>query len=255
MRGKPALFVISSKIRARIRFSAEVRMTVVDKLKNLSEQSLAEFMARLVPTMPRERVAGVRVPAIRRLAKSLDDAEREDFLNALPHFYLEENILHSVLVSGMKDFDATVEAVREFLPHIDNWAVCDALSPRSFARADVRDRVRELAFGWLASERVYTARFGANCMRSFMLGEGFDKSVADAVARVGGEYYLDMGAAWFFCEAIVKRPDEVLPYFEEGRLSVEVHRLAVKKCVESFRVTSELKEHLRALPLPESTGE
>ena len=43
-------------------------MTVVDKLKNLSEQSLAEFMARLVPTLPRERVAGVRVPAIRRLA-------------------------------------------------------------------------------------------------------------------------------------------------------------------------------------------
>lgn len=88
-----------------------------------------------------------------------------------------------------------------------------------------------------------------------MLGEGFDKSVADAVARVSGEYYLDMGAAWFFCEAIVKRPDEVLPYFEEGRLSVEVHRLAVKKCVESFRVPRELKEHLRALPLPERTGE
>ena len=56
-----------------------------------------------------------------------------------------------------------------------------------------------------------------------------------------------MMVAWYFAAALAKRYDEVIPYFEERRLDEWVHRKAIQKAVESFRVTEEHKEYLRSL--------
>ena len=60
----------------------------------MGEEDYRKFSAKLMPTVPEKSVIGIRVPLLRKYAKSLDDYEA--FLEALPHTYFEENNLHKI---------------------------------------------------------------------------------------------------------------------------------------------------------------
>ncbi|KLU63770.1 DNA alkylation repair enzyme [Desulfosporosinus acididurans] len=73
---------------------------------------------------------GIRIPYLRKLAREFSKTpEASEFLKILPHTYYEENNLHGFLIETIRDYDATVDAVDEFLRYIDNWATCDLISP------------------------------------------------------------------------------------------------------------------------------
>lgn len=56
------------------------------------------------------------------------------FLETLPHPYYDEDLLHAILLGGIKEFDRCAAHVEAFLPYIDNWAVCDTLRPAVFKK-------------------------------------------------------------------------------------------------------------------------
>jgi hypothetical protein len=41
------------------------------------------------------------------------------FLNELPHEYYEENLVHFILISFIKDFDTCIKDIIRFLPYVD----------------------------------------------------------------------------------------------------------------------------------------
>ena len=80
-----------------------------------------DFSAKLTPTIDKELFIGVRVPKLREIAKKFKSHEKiEDFLGDLPHKYVEENTLHGLLLSELKDYDEVVKRLDVFLPHVDN---------------------------------------------------------------------------------------------------------------------------------------
>ena len=80
------------------------------------------------------------------------------------------------------------------------------------------------------------------------LGKDFQEEYLELVASVKGEdYYLKMMQAWFFATALAKRYDESVKYIEERKLDEWVHRKAIQKALESYRVTDEHKKHLKSL--------
>ena len=88
-----------------------------------------DFHAKLMPTMDKERVIGVRTPALRAFAKVYGKTEEAKiFLQVLPHTYYEENNLHGLLIEQIKDYEECVAELNRFLPYIDNWATCDLLA-------------------------------------------------------------------------------------------------------------------------------
>ena len=69
----------------------------------LQDEAYRTFPSALMPTVPPETVIGVRVPALRKLAKQLAcTAHAEVFLQALPHGYYEENNLDAFLTELMR---------------------------------------------------------------------------------------------------------------------------------------------------------
>ena len=105
-------------------------MTVKDRLFGLADAEYAEFQAKLTPTIDRKKFIGVRVPDVRKLAKELyRSGQYADFLQELPHEYYDENMLHGLILSEIKDYDDCVSMVDKFLPYVDNWAVCDMVIP------------------------------------------------------------------------------------------------------------------------------
>ena len=220
---------------------------IFQRLSELSDPTYRDFHAGLIPNISPETILGVRVPALRKLARELrGSAEAQEFMAALPHEYYDENCLHGLLINDIKDFGATVSALDAFLPYVDNWAVCDLISPRSF-----KSRPPELAAHvrrWLESSHSYTVRFGIGVLMSFYLDVGFEPAQLEAVAeRCCEEYYVNMMVAWYFATALAKQPEAALPYIENRRLSRWTHNKAIQKSIESRRIPDETKAYLKTL--------
>ena len=224
-------------------------MSIRETLFSLREEKFAAFQARLIPNVAPERIIGVRTPALRKLAKTLrGSGEAEEFLKALPHDLFEENNLHAFLLCEMKDFDACVQAVEDFLPYVDNWATCDQMSPGVFRKN--KQALLPYIRCWIASERCYTRRFGTGMLMSHFLDEDFREEYLRLVSdKRREEYYVNMMIAWYFATALAKQYEAALPYLENRRLDPWVHNKTIQKAVESFRVSDEHKACLRALKI------
>ena len=65
-------------------------------LLSMGEEKYRDFSSSLMPTINKDTVIGIRIPILRKFAKSLEDYE--EFLTHLPHKYFEENNLHAFLI-------------------------------------------------------------------------------------------------------------------------------------------------------------
>ena len=221
--------------------------TIQEKLFALQDLNYRQFQAKLMPTVDPEQIIGVRMPALRKLAKELKGtAEAEAFLRTLPHRYYDENNLHGLLLCARSGYEETVAGLDIFLPHVDNWATCDLLSPRAFRThpPQLPEQIRR----WLDSGETYTVRFGLEMLMSFYLDECFRPEYLGWAAEVKSEeYYVRMMVAWYFATALAKQYDAALPYLTGRRLEQWTHNKTIQKAVESYRITPEQKDALRAL--------
>ena len=206
--------------------------TIQARLLALQDEAYRAFHKSLVPTLQQELI-GVRVPQVRKLAKELAGTqESEAFLNELPHRFYEENLLRAL--SG----------IERFLPYVDNWAVCDAFSPKVFAKhpQEVLACIRR----WLSSGKTYSIRFGVDMLMQFYLGDDFSPEQLRWVGAIGSsEHYVNMARAWYFATALAKQQPDTLSYLLENRLDVWTHNKTIQKAIESYRISPELKTFLR----------
>lgn len=222
--------------------------SIQQRLFAMQDTTYRDFQSRLIPHIPQEQIIGVRMPALRLLAKSLGNTTEADaFLHTLPHIYYDENNLHGLLIGQMDDYDRCIAEIDRFLPYVDNWATCDSLRPKCFARhrMQLQDEIKR----WLASDRPYTIRFGMEMLMVHCLDTYFDAAqLAAAAAHKDHEhYYVRMMLAWYFATALAKQPAHTLPYLQENRLPVWVHNKTIQKALESDRIPQDMKTMLRTL--------
>ena len=215
------------------------------KLFELQDTEYGNFHSRLMPTIDRERIIGIRMPVLRKFAA---DFARTDmaasFLEELPHYYYEENNLHMMILCGIKDYNECLAGIQKFLPYIDNWATCDLPEPKCFRKH--KEELFPVIKEWIASDRTYTVRYGIGMLMRLFLDEDFSPEYLEMAAGVQSqEYYVNMMIAWYFATALAKQWDAAVPYIEQHRLSDWVHKKTIQKAVESYRLTSEQKEYLK----------
>ena len=220
-------------------------MTVYERLLKVQAKEYRDFQIKLVPNISPDAMIGVRTPDMRNIAKEVFKSdERDAFLKELPHKFYEENLVHFFLIAMIKDFDECVKAVDKFLPYVDCWPVSDQATPKSFKKN--HEKLLPHIKKWIASDHVYTARFGIRMLMNEFLGDDFKKEYLELVASKRGEdYYLKMMVAWYFATALAKQYDESVKYIEERKLDDWVLKKAIQKAVESYRVTDEHKEYLK----------
>ncbi|MBO4386876.1 MAG: DNA alkylation repair protein [Treponema sp.] len=220
---------------------------ITSQLLKMQDKEYSAFQARIIPSVEKEKILGIRTPQLRTLAKTLaKEEDTETFLQSLPHKYFEENQLHAFLLSLEKDFNKCISQIENFLPHIDNWATCDQLSPKSFKKE--KEKLLPYIRTWIKSEKTYTVRFAIGMLMQYFLDENFCDQYASMVAKVkSDEYYVNMMRAWYFATALAKQYDLVLPYIQQKKLDAWTHNKAIQKSIESYRITDEQKSYLRTL--------
>lgn len=216
--------------------------SITDRLFELQDVKYGDFNWKLLPGIERKRIIGVRTPALKKLAKDLaKDPQIGDFLHSLPHTYNEEYALHDFIIAQTKDFSTCIAQVEELLPYIDNWGVCDQLSPQCFKRH--REELLPYIDRWLKSTQPYIVRFGIKMLMDHFLDDSFKTEYARQVALIRSEhYYIRMMQAWYFATALAKQWDATLPLINE--LEDWTRCKAIQKARESYRISDEHKKEL-----------
>jgi len=220
-----------------------------DKLFKMQDIGYRDFNSKLIPTVKKEDMIGVRTPELRKYAKKLLKEEGvEDFLHSLPHKYFDENQLHAFIISEIKEFKLCIDELINFLPYLDNWATCDQLSPKIFKK--YRNDLLPHIYEWLKSNKTYTVRFGIGMLMEHFLDEDFKTEYPEMVAAVRSEeYYINMMTAWYFATALAKQYESILPFIEGNKLDTWTHNKSIQKAIESNRISAEQKNYLKGLKI------
>lgn len=219
------------------------------ELFKMQDMDYRDFNSKLIPTVDKESMIGIRTPELRKYAKQLGkSSEVKEFLQALPHKYFDENQLHAFIISEIKDFKNCIAEINRFLPYIDNWATCDQLSPKIFKKhhSELFAYIKD----WLKSDKVYMLRFGIGMLMEHFLDEDFDIIYPETVSKIrSDEYYVNMMIAWYFATALAKQYESIIPFIENRSLDIWTHNKAIQKALESYRISTEQKTYLRELKI------
>lgn len=222
---------------------------IQERLFTLQDLGYKEFHSKLMPTVSKEKIIGVRTPVLRKFAKEINNSDlKAEFLKTLPHKYYEEDNLHAFLIEQIKDFDECISALDDFLLYIDNWATCDMMTPKILEKHPNKLylKIQE----WINSSHTYTVRFGVVTLMKFFRDEHLDKKHLDLLLTINSdEYYVNMAIAWYLATALASNWDMVIPYIEKQKFSKWVHNKSIQKAIESYRITPEQNNYLKILKI------
>lgn len=222
---------------------------ITDRLFGMRDLKYREFHSKLMPTVSKNLIIGVRTPELRKFAKELVKSSRAtEFIKTLPHKYYEENNIHAFIIESIRDYDTCIRELNRFLPYVDNWATCDMMRPKIFKK-HLPELYTQIKI-WIKSDDVYAVRFAIEMLMCYYLDDNFSSDYSDMVAEIrSDEYYIKMMQAWYFATALAKHYDDIIPYLEKQRLDDDTHNKAIRKAIESYRVTDDCKAYLRTLKI------
>lgn len=220
-------------------------MNVREELFKNQDLDYKAFHSRLIPDIPPDKIIGVRVPVLRKIARQ---AVKEN-AQVLCEYY-EELMIKGFIIGYRKcDIKARLEELSGFVPLIDNWAVCDcACSTFKFAEQN-RQEVWNFLQPYLSGGE-YEIRFAVVMIMDYFLTDDYVDISLKILSEISSEYYyVNMAVAWALSEAYVKYEKKTLPILEGRVLPIWVHNKAIQKICESYRVDKNKKEYLKTLKI------
>lgn len=222
---------------------------VHEQLFALADTKCANFARKLIPTVPSERILGVRLPLLRNLAKwVVKEGYTESYLDSLPPRYLEDELLMGFTIMRLGDVDTVLYRLEALLPYLSSWASTDSLLPPVFKRRENHARlIARVEEAWLLSSHEYTARYALRVAMAFLLVDYPELVLGYARDAQHPGYYVQMMRGWLVAEALVHHEDMALDFLRGSNLPGKVERIAVRKALESRRVKEDIKGVLRTL--------
>lgn len=217
------------------------------ELFNLQDRKYQAFSAALMPGVTNN--IGVRIPELRKLATRLSREDYQDLLEPSADEYMEEKMLRGFIIGAIKIApEKRLELIKNFVPQIDNWAVCDCFcGSLKFAKKN-QDLVWKFILPYLESEREYELRFGIVMMMSYFIDEFHIKEVLAHLNQIKHPaYYVRMAAAWAISVCMAKFPELTKAFFKTNNIDDFTHNKAIQKSRESYRVSPADKDELLKL--------
>lgn len=210
---------------------------VLFELNANADEKYKDFIAKLVPTIDKDTIIGVRMGALRSLAREIRKEENLDIFNEAKFYYREEKLLYALCIFKMSEsFGAAMNALDEFLPYIDSWEVTDLVAGEIIIKKVQREEAFQKAQSYLLSEDEYTIRLGLVILnRKFNDDEHIDKILTVLKTINTDAYYVNMAAAWLLCELYFTDKVKVDEFLSSESISMDIKKMTRQKIRESLK--------------------
>ena len=217
-----------------------------EKIFSLADEKYKEFHSGLCPNT--NNIVGVRVPILRNYAKELVKEGFEKNYNKIQTEYYEEIMLKGMMIGLEKmDIDTKLTYIKEFIPYIDNQAVCDIFV------AGLKIKEKEKFYNFIQkylenNKTEFEIRFGLVSLLDYYIDKEHIQEIfkiTDKIKR--DEYYIEVAIAWLISICYIKFPKETEEYLNNNKLSDFAYNKSIQKIIESTRVDEQVKNKLRKM--------
>ncbi|MBR6689987.1 MAG: DNA alkylation repair protein [Bacilli bacterium] len=217
------------------------------ELYSLQDLKYKEFHSKLIAS---DKLIGVRTPELKRIAKVIARSNYEDFFKDNKHELYEENLVHGLVLGYLKlEFDDLKPLVDEFIPYIDNWAVCDitVANLKVYKKNKTKDIVFNEIKKYISNNNPWINRFGYVLLLEYFIEEKYIEETFELCSNYKDEYYVKMAIAWLISMCYIKFKGRTLTFLKKNKLDTWTHNKAIQKIIESYRVSDDDKKMLRSL--------
>lgn len=204
-----------------------------------------EFHSSLCPNI--DKIIGVRIPELRKMAKEIAMTDYQEFLkNALNEYY-EELVLQGLVIGYAKiSIEETFKYLKIFVPKINSWAVCDTTCSNLKITKKYMNEMWEFLEQYINSNNEYEIRFALVMYLNYYLTEEYTDLILEKIDKITNkEYYVQMAIAWLVSFAYIKQKEKTEKYLLKNNLDKFTHNKSIQKICESYRVSNEDKEKLK----------
>lgn len=227
----------------------ELRKKVKEDIKEMADEKYREFQSGLCPGT--ENIMGVRIPHLREYAKKMNkEYTLKQILEEVEDEYYEETMLKGISIGLNKkeDIDKILKYIEQFVPKIDNWAVCDVFCGGLKITSKNKEKVWNFIQKYLKSEKEFEIRFGLVMILGYYIEDEYLKKDFEIFDSITSEkYYVKMAKAWAISIALIKYYNQTLDYLKNTNMDKWTYNKAIQKATESYRITEKQKQELRAL--------
>ena len=173
----------------------DITAWVREELLRHAEEAYGEFHKSLVPGL--ESMLGVRVPNIRKIAKKAAKIDYYAYAKEADLSVYEELMIRGMMIGyACLTMEEQKTELRKFVPHINNWAVCDCCcATYKFMKKNQEDWFSFLE-EYVYSHSEYQVRFAVVCMLDFFICEAFLERVLDLLSQIRWERLLCKKWQW-----------------------------------------------------------
>lgn len=216
-----------------------------EKLFEKQDLKYKEFHSSLCPNV--DKIIGVRVPELRKMAKEVAAQNYESFFEQVKDEYYEELVLQGLVIGYAKiSIEETFKYLKIFVPKINSWAVCDTTCSNLKITKKHMNEMWEFLEQYINSDKEYEIRFALVMYLNYYLTDEYIDEILQKIDKIANkEYYVQMAIAWLISFAYIKQKEKIEKYLLKNNLDVFTQNKSIQKICESYRVSKEDKEKLK----------
>lgn len=226
-----------------------MREKIKNKLFELADKKYKEFHEGLCPGV--NNIIGVRVPVLRNYAKELiKKYSLEELWNQIDDEYYEEIMLKGMIIglSKKENIDVVFNYIKQFVPKINNWAVCDVFCAGLKITKKYKEEMWNFIQTYIKSEKEFEIRFAIVMILDYYIEEEYlkkDFEIFDSITNK--DYYVQMAIAWAVSICLIKHYDKTVQYLRNCKLDKFTFNKSLQKAIESYRISNDKKEILKIM--------
>jgi len=219
-----------------------------DELLRKAEGGYRKF-SDAVTVPDKHKVIGIRMPLIKQFAKDICAGDWKEYLDAIEDEYHEDLLLRGYIISYAKtDLDEKFRLIREFVPKMDNWAVCDSFTMSFKIPKKDTDAYWRFSIPYLDTNEEFQIRFAVVMMLAHFVDKEHIGNIIGYMDSIKHPaYYVKMAVAWCICECFLKFPEETMGFLKNNTLDNFTFSKALSKITDSFRVGDDMKNVIRTM--------
>ncbi len=225
-----------------------MKQKIKEELKSLQDKKYKEFHSKLCPGT--NNIIGIRIPVLRKYAKTL--LKENDFkllINNIDDEYYEEIMLQGMLIGLAKShFNEIKPYIENFIPKIDNWAICDTFCAGLKIAKKYKKEMWNLINKYIAVNKEFYIRFAVVMILDYYIEEEYIEADFNIFNNIKSDkYYVQMAVAWAISICFIKYYDKTIEYMKTANLDKFTYNKAIQKATESYRITTEQRDILKKM--------